>query len=353
MLLSKGLVLGSQTQLDELLERGLYVELGLFETHFRSVSAPPLEAIEQKFDPFLIRGSMRLSLNRLLHSLIDALANSVQLLEFAGHVQDYANKDVEAAIAACLLDRQEESRAAAHSLSCAILCSLLAKRLGWPEERQRSLVCAALTMNLGMLDLQQRLLRQATPLTPAQLEQVHAHPEAALAALTNVGVNDSIWREAVRQHHEKPGGKGYPQRLNEPAEEGQLLRLVDVFFARASARADRSPLPPAQIVRALFVEDGQGVCASLVACLVKMIGIYPPGSFVKLANGEIGVVFRNGETQKTPVVASVTNASGIPLMQPVRRDTSREAFVISGTVGSDKVSVGYDLGKLWITNAHH
>ncbi len=352
MLLSKGQVLNSQSQLDELLERGLYVDISLFETHFKS-SAPPPPPVEEKYDPFLVRGTMKLGLNRLLRSITDASASSAQIVEFAEHVQSYAHTDVEAAIAACLLDQQEESRSAAHSLSCAILCAVVAKRLGWTQERQRSLICAALTMNLGMMDLQQRLLRQATPLTPPQLEQVHAHPEAALAALQQIGITDPLWLKAVAQHHESPSGKGYPRHLADPAEEGQLLRMADIFFARASARADRPPLPPAQVFRALAVEEGQSACAPLVAALVKTLGLYPPGSFVKLANGEAAVVFRNGGTPQTPVAASVTTASGMPTMQPVRRDTARAGHTVASPLALGKVSVGYDLGKLWITNAPH
>ncbi|HRE16556.1 MAG TPA: HD domain-containing phosphohydrolase, partial [Rhodocyclaceae bacterium] len=195
------------------------------------------------------------------------------------------------------------------------------------------------------------LQRQATPLTPQQQAQIDSHPDTACEALKKIGVADALWLNAVAQHHEKPGGKGYPRQLDQPAEEAQLLRLIDTFFGRASIRADRHPLAPAQIIRALFVDDGQGPFAALVASLVKFLGIYPPGSFVKLANGETGVVFRAGENANAPIVASVTTASGIPAMQPVRRDTSREAFAVSATVAPDKVSVGYDLGKLWVTNA--
>jgi HD-GYP domain-containing protein (c-di-GMP phosphodiesterase class II) len=206
-------------------------------------------------------------------------------------------------------------------------------------------------MNLGMLDLQQRLARQATPLTAAQREQVEAHPEAALAALSGIGVSDEIWLASVGQHHEKPGGQGYPRKLATPGKECQLLRLADVFCARASARADRRALAPAQLIRALFVEEAEGPCAPLVAALVKTLGFYPPGSYVKLASGEIAVVFRNGAGPKTPIVAAVTNAGGLPTMQPVRRDTDNPAYAIVGTLAPDTVSVGYDLGKLWLTKA--
>lgn len=351
MLLAKGQIPNSQSLLDKLLERGLYIEISLFEACFGRSTSSAKATVQKKFDPFLIRQTMKLSLNRLLYGVMRGSTTVAQIIEFAESLQAHAEADSEAMIAACLLDREEEPRAAAQSLSCAILCALLAKRLGWPEACQRSVVCAALTMNLGMLDLQQRLSHQATPLAPAQLEQVRAHPDAAVAALQGIAVDDLIWLETVRQHHEKAAGKGYPRQLTAPADEGQLLRLVDVFFARASGRSDRPLLTPRQIVRELFVDEGQSDCAALVTALVKMLGIYPPGSFVKLASGELAVVFRRGESPTTPVVASVTNASGVPTMQPVRRDTSREAWGIVAAIVADKVSVGYDLGKLWVSNA--
>lgn len=351
MLLSKGQVLDSETQLATLLERGMYVEVGVFEAQFRqSASTATATVIENKFDPFLVRGTTKLSLNRLLRSITDGSGKPEQILEFARHVEEYAATDPEAAIAAGLLDRQEESRAAAHSLSCAVLCSLLAKRLEWPQEKADSVVCAALTMNLGMLDLQQKLMRQNTPLNPAQQSQVHAHPETAAAALQAVGVSDPVWLGAVREHHENPKGNGYPQHLASPSEASQLVRLSDVFFGRASLRADRAPQPPAQIIRTLFVEEGQGPNGGLVASLVKLIGMYPPGCFVKLADHEVAVVFRPGSNPKTPIVAAVTNANGVPAMQPTRRDTERDQYAIAGTVTPDKVSLGYDLGKLWLSS---
>jgi len=45
----------------------------------------------------------------------------------------------------------------AHLLHTAAVCALLSRRLGWPAERQRSVVGAALTMNLSIIDLQGRL----------------------------------------------------------------------------------------------------------------------------------------------------------------------------------------------------
>ena len=349
LLLSKGYVPASQDQIDQLLSRGMYVEISVFEAHYRSMATDDMPVAENKFDPFLTRNSLKISLNRLLRSVLDGSLAADQITDFAGQLQCFVDTDPEAVIAACLLDHQEESRVVAHCLNTGIFSLLMARRLEWETSRQVSIVCAALTMNLGMFELQQRLQRQATPLSPVQLEQVHAHPEASAIVLEKVGVTDALWLKLVRQHHEKPGGMGYPGKEAAPAVESQLLRLLDVFGARASARADRHPMVPAQIVRTLFVEEGKGPCGPLVAAMVKLFGLYPPGSFVKLENQELAVVFRTDPENNSLAVAAVTTAAGTPTMQPVRRDTYRKGFSVAGAVTYDKVSVGYDLGKLWIT----
>ena len=355
LLLSKGHVPENQAQIDALLVRGMYVEVSVFEALFKpsasAAAAPPPEQLQKKHDPFLVRDALKISLNRIQRGILDGTVTPVQIAEFSEHLQAFVDTDHDAAIAASLLDHQDENYPVAHSLNTATFCALLASRLGWLPARRNSVICAALTMNLGMFELQSRLQKQATPLSLAQLEQVHAHPEATLAALAKIGVEDETWLAAVRQHHERYSGTGYPQKIADPVEESQLLRLFDVVGARTKARADRKPQPPAQVLRALFVEEGQGANAVLVASLVKMLGLYPPGSFVKLENNELAVVFRPDTENSALTVAAVTTAAGTPTMQPVRRDTYRKGLSVAGAITYDKVSVGYDLGKLWVTNA--
>ena len=48
------------------------------------------------------------------------------------------------------------------------------------------------------------------------------------------------------------------------------------------------------------------------AALVKGLGVYPPGAFVRLASEEVGVVLRRGISATTPRVAIVTNRLGMP-----------------------------------------
>jgi hypothetical protein len=110
-------------------------------------------------------------------------------------------------------------------------------------------------------------------------------------------------------------------------------------------------MAPAQVIRGLFADEGKGPGAVFANALVQVFGLYPPGSFVRLANGEQAVVFRHGEGPGTPVVAAVTTGSGAPVMQPVRRETHRQGLAVAGTFVPERFAFGYDLGKLWVSRS--
>ncbi|HEY9029573.1 MAG TPA: hypothetical protein VIP05_35120, partial [Burkholderiaceae bacterium] len=92
------------------------------------------------------------------------------------------------------------------SLHAAAAAYLIALRLEWSRERCLTLVKAAFTMNLGMLELQERMANLARLPNPQQRHAVQMHPAASLAALKASGVDDPEWLQAVEQHHERPGG---------------------------------------------------------------------------------------------------------------------------------------------------
>jgi len=104
-----------------------------------------------------------------------------------------------------------------------------------------------------------------------------------------------------------------------------MLRFADVYTARLSARANRPAMSAQQAGRELHQMAAQ---SPLAAALIKSFGIFPPGSLVKLASGEIGVVVRNGEKAYHPLVATLTNANGEPRMTPLKRDSAREEHAV-------------------------
>ena len=229
------------------------------------------------------------------------------------------------------LVRCEPTQAASYgvvrSLHAAAAAWLVATRLEWSEARRLTLVKAAFTMNLGVLALQERLSNQARLPSPAQRHAILMHPIASAALLRDSAIDDAEWLQAVEQHHEKPGGSGYPRGIAVVCEMANALRAVDVYTAKLAGRSGRDSLSPERAARDLLVvERGNAFALALVA----EFGLHPPGSLVRLHNGEVGYVVERTSDAASPRVAIVTSRRGEPLAVPVLRATEGREFGIAG-----------------------
>lgn len=140
-------------------------------------------------------------------------------------------------------------------------------------------------------------------------------------------MQDEAWLVAVREHHERPDGTGYPSGLTEISELAHALRVTDVFTAKISPRAFRPAMNLQAAAKQLFQDERGGPMA---AGLIKALGLYPPGDLVDLKSGEVGVVVRRGPSATTPKVATLTNRQGKPVVETHVRDTSDPQFAVLG-----------------------
>ncbi|MDM4767085.1 HD domain-containing phosphohydrolase [Pelomonas sp. SE-A7] len=324
LLLARGQVIANQDQLDELFKRGALVEVEELAAAIQPARRPDAEQRLSRLPADWERAG---------HELRSALmAPQAQMLAAVQGSTDGLLSLIEAApdVALAQIVRQGDSAdshyGVRHSLHAATACHAAARYLGWSGDEQRRAFQAALTMNVSMLDLQAKLASQVSPPTAMQREAIHEHPTRSAEMLGEAGVEDADWLAAVRQHHELPDGSGYPHGLREVAELAELLRFADVYTARLSSRANRPAMSAMQAGRELHQMSAS---SPLATALIKAFGIFPPGSLVKLASGELSLVVRNGEKAHCPIVATLTDAHGEPRMKPLLRDCSREAFAIA------------------------
>lgn len=338
LLLARGHLITDAGQMAALLERGAFVDV---EEVKNSVAA----GAPKRTDPDKQRSNTVFELwERALWQLDRLLRGAHETPDFAGKVEELALHlhtliDRDTDIAIYLTVRQDPKRLSiyglAHSVHCALIAVLMGRRLGWDESQVLCLTKAALTMNIAMLDLQGRLATQGVPPTPAQQQGIFEHPDKGVEMLRAAGVTDEAWLTAVAQHHEKPDGSGYPRKLKELSTLGNALRHLDIFIAKISPRAGRDPLSIQEAERQLLQEDNGGPIAMAI---IKEFGIYPPGDLVLLKSGEHAVVVRRTADARKPLVASITNRSGVPVTTTTHRDSSRPDFAIVSVV-SDKALV--------------
>ena len=153
-----------------------------------------------------------------------------------------------------------------------------------------------------------------------------------MALLEKLGVTDVHWLRAVAQHHEHQDGSGYPTACTEIDEMANVLHVCDVFMAKISPRKLRPALSPQVATRQLYREDNGGPIAT---ALIRTFGIYPPGDFVRLASGELGIVVERTTNAKAPIVAAITDGREQCVTSTLRRDTRQVQFAVVG-VASNK-----------------
>ena len=229
---------------------------------------------------------------------------------------------------------------AQHSMICLVIAELAADWMEWPEEEKQALALAALSMNVSITTLQDSLAKQSSTLSDTQRDLVDAHSTASVGLLTKAGVVEPVWLYIVQHHHLVLGLEDTLDMKAGPRL-AELLRRVDIYTAKLSRRASRQSVTPAMAARDACLGAG-GHPDSIGATLLRVVGLYPPGTFVELANGETAVVIKRGEKAHTPVVASMRRQDGGLLMQPERRDTLRAGLSVRKGVEPSRVRVSFD-----------
>ncbi len=225
-----------------------------------------------------------------------------------------------------------------HALLSLVVAEQAAAKLGWGQAWVDSLGRAALTMNMAMLQLQNDLALSRQPPTPDERAQIDGHAEAGAAMLEAVGLGDPLCVAVVRQHHEAAGSGQALAELPPERQLALLLRRVDIFTAKISRRATRTPMSPVRAAsEACLGPDGRP--DEIGGAMLKVVGLYPPGSFVALANGELAIVVGRGERANLPRVAALVSPRGSPLGEPLPRDTQDERFSVKHAVTSAQVRV--------------
>jgi hypothetical protein len=234
-----------------------------------------------------------------------------------------------------------DNYSANHAVFCAVVADLCASYFEWPEAEAIAIHNAALTMNIGMSLMQDAMAKQSGPLSPAQKLRIDEHPAKSVERLKSAGVEEPLWLDIVRRHHRPIDEGEVCDPLTPPQRLAQLLQRIDVFTAKLSRRKTR-PGSTATVAARDACLDASGLPDATGATMLRVLGLYPPGSFVRLASGEIGVVVRRGDKAHTPVVACVRRADGGVISQPMLRETSRRLHAVQRSLSADEAKIRLD-----------
>jgi HD-GYP domain-containing protein (c-di-GMP phosphodiesterase class II) len=340
LLARKGHVIANSTQLELLVERGIYEDL----------SEALVTEREQQSVLRLLNGA-QLELAAVLQRIAGGVPCDARrkLEEIAGLVTEAVRLNADIAIAAILHNQQAMPYGVRHSVDTAVVAQLVAQALKKTDDDILTMTLAALTMNVGMLREHDVMQKQAAPLTDDQDQCIRDHPQAGVVLLRQAGIDDEGWLSCVLYHHENEDGSGYPGARRGPylPEPAKLIALADRYCARISLRTYRNPMTPNVALRDILLEGKTTLDSLPAAVLIRELGIYPIGTLVKLQNGEIGVVSRKGLNATAPWVTSLVGPRGAPLDPYLQRDTRNDGHAIREVLQAPLPEVGFPLSQVW------
>jgi len=147
----------------------------------------------------------------------------------------------------------------------------IAHEMGMNQTDLEGIRSAALLLDVGTLGVPENILLQPGRLTAAEFATIHNHPVVSAQILESVPFPWPV-QKAIRAHHERWDGSGYPDRLR--GEEiplgARILAVADVYAALISNRSFRSGWTHEQAVTHIRDNAGKLYAPQVVEAFLKV-----------------------------------------------------------------------------------
>jgi HD-GYP domain-containing protein (c-di-GMP phosphodiesterase class II) len=123
---------------------------------------------------------------------------------------------------------------------------------------------------VGKIGIDDRILKKGNALTEEEFEAIKRHPiigEEIMAPIEQL----SYSLPAIRWHHEKWNGRGYPDGLRREAIPlpARIVSVADSFDAMTTQRVYQAPLSPPEAVAWIRQQNGVSFDAKVVEAFMK------------------------------------------------------------------------------------
>lgn len=178
-----------------------------------------------------------------------------------------------------------------HSLN---VC-LLAVKIGvWMDMNKSDLVSLALgglLHDLGLITVKD-IISLPRKLSHKEMEKVKEHPVHSAKIVGKIKGLASDIIDVIRGHHRRISDEDFTKELSSEKLQkmSQIIGLADVYEAITHPRSYRGAKLPHEAIKELVENESDKFQGKIIKSLIDNIGIYPIGSWVRLTNGEIGLV---------------------------------------------------------------
>ena len=183
-----------------------------------------------------------------------------------------------------------------HSVNVAMLSMCIGRRINLSRRTLVSLGICGLFHDLGKIEIPNEVLHKKDKLDDTELKLIEGHSlNSARLILQLKASPDSKARILVPlfEHHLKYDLSGYPHAdWKKPLTLfGKIVSIADKYDTLTSSRAYRkSLLSPDRALGFMFDRAGKDFDPTLIRVFINILGVYPVGTLLRLATGELALV---------------------------------------------------------------
>ncbi len=211
-----------------------------------------------------------------------------------------------------------------HSVNVSILSVAIGEALGLPESTLNSLGVGALLHDIGKVNTPEDIVKKPGRLTDEEWAMMKKHPRFGYEILMRMKDIDETSADIAREHHLRWDRKGgYPEDLlgRDPNPCSQIVSVADTYDAITTLRPYKESIDPSEAVIIMKNLVGKMLNPEYYKAFVKMLGIYPAGTLVRLDTMEIALVYRpNYAKPMRPKVKVLIDKDSVRLKDPLEID---------------------------------
>jgi putative nucleotidyltransferase with HDIG domain len=210
----------------------------------------------------------------------------------------------------------------AHSLNVTVLAMMLAKAMDISARDARELGLAALFHDVSKNEIARHK------------SFIDQHCENSVRIAKEAGLSPTVQR-VMMQHHEHVDGTGYPKHLvgSQMDPLAKVLASVNAYDNLCNPFNPLTAMTPYEALAHMYATDHHKYDTNVLKLMIRMLGVYPPGSVIQLSNGVYGIVMtvnpqkpllplvrihHPAVARETPVVIDLGEENGLSIQKCLR-----------------------------------
>ncbi len=213
--------------------------------------------------------------------------------------------------------------------SLGIICGIIVRNLRWKNKERVMFIYASLISDLVVHT------EKNPKIMVKKLETIGVSNEKVInyvIKLQNIGDNDIVKVTP------------FEQDLNFA---DTLFNTIYLYYALQHNYKNSSALPPDVVIKQLSKEKFSRYSKYMLKKLIEIIGLYPTGCFVKLANKDIALVQSKGNSPDTPTIRIIMLNTGTIQRQTPTKIANQSTLRIVKIVDSSIILNFVNVEKYW------